>query len=292
MQIPIEKKECQKLAQQLLYNAGLKCDEIPESLVNWILYTSPYNHEELYFIELLENLKENPVFVPNQDVRFFIDPSKKISSIREYSLPIWWGGFWEYSLICKWITAIALTDENIIIFSRKATNTVYIRETSVPCGAGGAYDPIPDKGKITVYKRKDFSKIKVQGSSLVKVDKCITDFMFNLLNNKISSDEQIPRAPLNLKQKMILLFYRFGKSVYREAKQYANSDELNLAFQNYVNENGIYLSDDEISRFLNNIESHYDYQKIKAVKEDVTGDILRIENLGYVDREVWERMIV
>ncbi|MBR5866285.1 MAG: hypothetical protein IKZ04_00085, partial [Spirochaetaceae bacterium] len=188
--------------------------------------------------------------------------------------------------------AIALTDENIIIFSRKATNTVYIRETSVPCGAGGAYDPIPDKGKITVYKRKDFSKIKVQGSSLVKVDKCITDFMFNLLNNKISSDEQFPRAPLNLKQKMILLFYRFGKSVYREAKQYANSDELNLAFQNYVNENGIYLSDDEISRFLSNIESHYDYQKIKAVKEDVTGDVLRIENLGYVDREVWERMIV
>ena len=38
MNIPTEKKERQKLAQNLLKNAGLFCDEVPELLENWILY--------------------------------------------------------------------------------------------------------------------------------------------------------------------------------------------------------------------------------------------------------------
>lgn len=42
MNIPTEKLERQKLAQNLLKNAGLFCDEVPELLENWILYTSPH----------------------------------------------------------------------------------------------------------------------------------------------------------------------------------------------------------------------------------------------------------
>ena len=37
MNIPTEKTERQKLAQSLLKNAGLLCDEVPELLENWIL---------------------------------------------------------------------------------------------------------------------------------------------------------------------------------------------------------------------------------------------------------------
>ncbi len=51
MNIPTEKLERQKLAQTLLKNAGLFCDEVPELLENWILYTSPYNSNELYFCQ-------------------------------------------------------------------------------------------------------------------------------------------------------------------------------------------------------------------------------------------------
>ena len=291
MTIPTEKTERQKIALNHLCNVGLKCDEVPESLVDWLLYTSPYNREELFFSKLLENLKENPEFVPNQKIRFFINPSDKIPSIREYSLPIWWGGFWEYSITCKWISSIAVTDENIIIFSGKSSNSVYIRESSIPCAAGGAYDETPDVGKITVYKRRDFAKIKTQGVKLAKVDKSITDFMFNLLNDNFSSGEHFPRVRLIFQLTMSLFFYKFRKSFYREAKKYANSEELNLTYQNYVNKSGIPLSDDELSRYLKNIHSHFDTPKIIAVKEDSTGDVLRIENLGYVDREDWDKII-
>ena len=90
---------------------------------------------------------------------------------------------------------------------------------------------------------------------------------------------------------MILLFYRFRKSFFREAKKYANSEELNLTYQNYVNKSGIPLSDDELSRYLKNIYSHFDTPKIIVVKEDSTGDVLRIENLGDVNREEWDKII-
>ena len=72
MNIPTEKTERQKLAQNLLKNAGLFCDEVPELLENWILYTSPYNSNELYFLPMLEKLKENPDFAANQKVEFFV----------------------------------------------------------------------------------------------------------------------------------------------------------------------------------------------------------------------------
>ena len=101
MNIPTEKTERQKLAQNLLKNAGLLCGEVPELLENWILYTSPYNSNELYFLPMLEKLKENPDFAANQKVEFFVNISEDLPVITEYSLPIWWVGFWEYSLCRK-----------------------------------------------------------------------------------------------------------------------------------------------------------------------------------------------
>lgn len=88
MNIPTEKLERQKLAQNLLKNAGLFCDEVPELLENWILYTSPYNSNELYFLPILEKLKENADFVANQKVEFFVNISEDLPVITEYSLPI------------------------------------------------------------------------------------------------------------------------------------------------------------------------------------------------------------
>ena len=157
MNIPTEKLERQKLAQSLLKNAGLFCDEVPELLEKWILYISPYNSNELYFLPMLEKLKENPVFVANQKIEYFVNISEDLPLISEYSFPIWWGGFWEYAVCQKWISGIAVTNENIIIFSEESSCPIYIRETLSPCGAGGAYDPIPNKGKISVFNRKDFS---------------------------------------------------------------------------------------------------------------------------------------
>ena len=87
MNIPTEKLERQKLAQNLLKNAGLFCDEVPELLENWILYTSPYNSNELYFLPMLEKLKENPDFVANQKVDFFVNISEDLLLMTEYSLP-------------------------------------------------------------------------------------------------------------------------------------------------------------------------------------------------------------
>ena len=182
MNIPTEKLERQQLAQNLLKNAGFFCDEVPEFLENWILYTSPYNSNELYFLPMLEKLKENPDFVANQKVEYFVNISEDLPLITEYYLPIWWGGFWEYSVCQKWISGIAVTNENIIIFSEESFCPIYIRETLSPCGAGGAYDSTPNKGKISVFNRKDFSKIKTQGMTVAKTDKTITDFMFKMIN--------------------------------------------------------------------------------------------------------------
>ena len=138
-----------------------------------------------------------------------------------------------------------MTNENIIIFSEESSCPIYIRETLSPCCAGGAYDPIPNKGNITVFKRKDFSKIKTQGMSVVKTDKTITDFMFKMINkNNPSSANIFESLKFNIKQKLILMRYGLGveKSIYRKPISYQNQEELNWAFQNYINKNGIPLT--------------------------------------------------
>ena len=303
MNIPTEKLERQKLAQNLLKNAGLLCDEIPELLENWILYTSPYNSNELCFLPMLEKLKENPDFAANQKVEFFVNISEDLPVITEYSLPIWWGGFWEYSVCQKWISGIAVTNENIIIFSEESFCPIYIRETLSPCGAGGAYDPIPNTGNISVFKRKDFSKIKTQGMSVVKTDKTITDFMFKMINkNNPSSANIFESLKFNIKQRLILMRYGLGvgKSIYRKPINYKNQEELNRAFQNYINKNGIALTEEEKKTGLL-IERHppRDFDKPfcvsstptfrKVLKEDSAGELLKIENLGFVEKCEWEK---
>lgn len=303
MNIPTEKLERQKLAQNLLKNAGLLCDKVPEFLENWILYTSPYNSNELYFLQMLEKLKENPDFVANQKVEYFVNISEDLHLITEYSLPIWWGGFWEYSVCQKWISGIAVTNENIIIFSEESSCPIYIRETLSPCGAGGAYDLTPNKGNITVFNRKDFSKIKTQGMSIVKSDKTITDFMFKMINKNNSSSANIFESlKFNIKQRLILMRYGLGvgKSIYRKPINYTNQEELNRAFQNYINKNGILLTEEEKQTGLL-VEKHppRDFDKPfgvsslptyqKVLKEDSEGELLKIENLGFVERCEWEK---
>ena len=303
MNIPTEQTERQKLAQSLLKNAGLFCDEVPELLENWILYTSPYNSNELYFLPTLEKLKENPDFVANQKVKYFVNISEDLPVITEYSLPIWWGGFWEYSVWQKWISGIAVTNENIIIFSTESSCPIYIIETGFPCGAGGAYDSTPNKGNISVYKRNDFSKIKPQGMSVVKTDKTITDFMFKMINkNNPSSGNIFESLKFTIKQRLILMRYglEVGKSIYRKPINYKNQEELNRAFQNYINKNGIPLTEEEKRTGLL-VEKHppRDFNKPigvsssptyqKVVKEDSEGELLKIENLGVVERCEWEK---
>ena len=304
MNIPTEKTERQKLAQNLLKNAGLFCDEVPELLENWILYTSPYNSNELYFLPVLEKLKENPDFAANQKVEFFVNISEELPVITEYSLPIWWVGFWEYSVCQKWISGIAVTNENIIIFSEESSSPFYIQETLSPCGAGGAYDPIPNEGKISVFKRKDFSKIKTQGMLVVKTDKTITDFMFKMINkNNPSSANIFESLKFNMKQRLILMRYGLGvgKSIYRKPINYKNQEELNRAFQNYINKNGISLTEEEKQTGIL-IEMHppRDFDKPfgvsstptfrKVLKEDLAGELLKIENLGFMERLEWEKV--
>lgn len=304
MNISTEKLERQKLAQSLLKNAGLFCDEVPELLEKWILYISPYNSNELYFLPTLEKLKENPDFVANQKIEYFVNISEDLPLISEYSLPIWWGGFWEYSVCQKWISGIAVTNENIIIFSEESSCPIYIRETLSPCGAGGAYDPIPNKGKISVFNRKDFSKIKTQGMSVVKTDKTITDFMFKMINkDKSSSGNIFESLKFNIKQRLILMRYGLGvgKSIYRKPINYKNQEELNRAFQNYINKNGIAITEEEKQtgiliemrppRDLDNpfgVSSSPTFRKV--LKEDAAGELLKIENLGVVEKCEWEKV--
>ncbi|MBQ7905129.1 MAG: hypothetical protein IJ361_05150 [Spirochaetaceae bacterium] len=304
MNIPIEKLERQKLAQNLLKNAGLLCGEVPELLENWILYTSPYNSNELYFLPMLEKLKENPDFVPNQKVEFFVNISEDLPLITEFSLPIWWGGFWEYSVCQKWISGIAVTNENIIIFSEESSCPFYIRETLSPCGAGGAYDPVPTEGKISVFNRKDFSKIKTQGMSVVKTDKTITDYMFKMINkNNPSSANIFESLKFNIKQRLILMRYGLGvrKSLYRKPINYKNQEELNRAFQNYINKNGILLTEEEKQTgILIEMRPPREFDKPfcgssfptfqKVLKEDSEVELLKIENLGVVERCEWEKV--
>ena len=304
MNIPTEKTERQKLAQNLLNNAGLFCDEVPEILENWILYTSPYNSNELYFLPTLEKLKENPDFVAHQKIEYFVNISEDLPLITEYSLPIWWGGFWEYSVCQKWISGIAVTNENIIIFSTESSCPIYIIETGYPCGAGGAYDSTPNKGNITVFNRKDFSKIKTQGMSVVKTDKTITDFMFKMINkNNSSSGNIFESLKFNIKQRLILMLYGLGvgKSLYRKPINYKNQEELNREFQNYINKNGIPLTEEEtqtgilIERrpprdFDNPVCASSSPTFRKVLKEDSEGDLLKIENLGVVARDEWEKV--
>lgn len=303
MNIPTEKLERQQLAQNLLKNAGLFCDEVPEFLENWILYTSPYNSNELYFLPMLEKLKENSDFVANQKVEYFVNISEDLPLISEYSLPIWWGGFWEYSVCQKWISGIAVTNKNIIIFSEESSCPIYIRETLSPCGAGGAYDLTPNKGNISVFNRKVFSKIKTQEMTVVKTDKTITDFMFKMINkNNSSSGNIFESLKFNMKQRLILMRYELevGKSIYRKPINYKNQEELNRAFQNYINKNGIPLTEEEKQtgiliekhppRDFNKpigVSSSPTYQKV--LKEEVEGELLRIENLGIVRRDEWEK---
>jgi len=303
MNIPTEKTERQKLAQNLLKNAGLFCDEVPELLENWILYTSFYNSNELYFLPMLEKLKENPDFVPNQKVEFFVNISENLLLMTEYSLPIWWGGFWEYSVCQKWISGIAVTNENIIIFSEESFCPIYIQETLSPCGAGGAYDSIPNKGNITVFKRKDFSKIKTQGMRVVKTDKTISDFMFKMLDkNNSSSGNILESLKFNIKQRLILMRYGLGvgKSIYRKPINYKNQEKLNRAFQNYINKKGIPLTEEEKQTgILIEMRPPRDFDKPfgvsstptfqKVLREDSAGELLKIENLGFVERCEWEK---
>ncbi|MBQ4554098.1 MAG: hypothetical protein IJA53_03215 [Spirochaetaceae bacterium] len=304
MNIPTEKLERQKLAQNLLKNAGLFCDEVPELLENWILYTSPYNSNELYFLPMLEKLKENPDFVPNQKVEFFVNISEDLLLMTEYSLPIWWVGFWEYSLCQKWISGIAVTNENIIIFSEESFCPIYIIETGFPCGAGGAYDSIPNKGNITVFNRKDFSKIKTQGMTVAKTDKTISDFMFKMINkNNSSSGNIFESLKFNIKQRLILMRYGLGvrKFLYRKPINYKNQEELNRAFQNYINKNGIPLTEEEKQTgILIEMRPPREFDKTfwvsssptfqKVLREDVDGDLLKIENLGFMERLEWEKV--
>lgn len=304
MNIPTEKTERQKLAQNLLKNAGLFCDEVPELLENWILYTSPYNSNELYFLPMLEKLKENPDFVANQKVEFFVNISEDLPVITEYSLPIWWVGFWEYSLCQKWISGIAVTNENIIIFSEESSCPIYIQETLSPCGAGGAYDPIPNKGNITVFKRKDFSKIKTQGMRVAKTDKTINDFMFKMIaKNNSSSGNIFESLKFNIKQRLILMRYGLGvrKFLYRKPINYKNQEELNRAFQNYINKKGIPLTEEEKQTgILIEMRPSREFDKPfgvsstptfqKVLREEVDGDLLKIENLGVVERCEWEKV--
>lgn len=303
MNIPTEKTERQKLAQNLLKNAGLFCDEVPELLENWILYTSPYNSNEFYFLPILEKLKENLDFVADQKVEYFVNISEDLPLISEYSLPIWWGGFWEYSVCQKWISGIAVTNENIIIFSTESSCPIYIIETGFPCGAGGAYDSTPNKGNISVYKRKDFSKIKTQGMSVVKTDKTITDFMFKMINkNNPSSANIFESLKFNMKQRLILMRYGLGvgKSIYRKPINYTNQEELNRAFQNYINKKGIPLTEEENQTgILIEMRPPREFDKPfgvlstptfqKVLKEDSAGELLRIENLGIVEKCEWEK---
>ena len=303
MNIPTEKTERQKLAQNRLKNAGLFCDEVPELLENWILYTSFYNSNELYFLPMLEKLKENPDFVPNQKVEFFVNISENLLLMTEYSLPIWWGGFWEYSVCQKWISGIAVTNENIIIFSEESFCPIYIQETLSPCGAGGAYDSIPNKGNITVFKRKDFSKIKTQGMRVVKTDKTISDFMFKMLDkNNSSSGNILESLKFNIKQRLILMRYGLGvgKSIYRKPINYKNQEKLNRAFQNYINKKGIPLTEEEKQTgILIEMRPPRDFDKPfgvsstptfqKVLREDSAGELLKIENLGFVERCEWEK---
>ena len=304
MNIPTEKTERQKLAQTLLKTAGLFCDEVPELLEKWILYISPYNSNELYFLPTLEKLKENPDFVANQKVEYFVNISEDLPVITEYSLPIWWGGFWEYSVCQKWISGIAVTNENIIIFSKESFCPIYIRETLSPCGAGGAYDPIPNEGKISVFNRKDFSKIKTQGMTVAKTDKTITDFMFKMINkNNPSSGNIFESLKFNIKQRLILMRYGLGvgKSIYRKPINYKNQEKLNRAFQNYINKNGIAITEEEKQtgiliemrppRDLDNpfgVSSSPTFRKV--LKEDAAGELLKIENLGVVEKCEWEKV--
>ncbi len=251
---------------------------------------------------MLEKLKENPDFVANQKVEYFVNISEDLPLITEFSLPIWWGGFWEYSVCQKWISGIAVTNENIIIFSEESFCPIYIRETLSPCSAGGAYDPIPNEGKISVFKRKDFSKIKTQGMTVVKTDKTITDFMFKMINkNNPSSGNIFESLKFNIKQRLILMRYGLGvgKSIYREPINYKNQEELNQAFQNYINKNGIPLTEEEKQtgiliercppREFDNpfcVSSSPTFRKV--LKEDSEGDLLWIENLGVVERLEWK----
>lgn len=305
MNIPTEKLERQKLAQNLLKNAGLFCDEVPELLENWILYTSPYNSNELYFLPMLEKLKENPDFAANQKVEYFVNISEDLPVITEYSLPFWWVGFWEYSLCKKWISGIVVTNENIIIFSEESSCPIYIRETLSPCGAGGAYDPIPNKGNITVFKRKDFSKIKTQGMTVAKTDKTISDFMFKMINkNNPSFGNIFESLKFNIKQRLILMRYGLGvrKFLYRKPINYKNQEELNRAFQNYINKKGIPLTEEEEKQtgILIEMRPPREFDKPfcvstsptfrKVLREDVDGDLLKIENLGVVERCEWEKV--
>jgi len=224
--------------------------------------------------------------------------------MTEYSLPIWWVGFWEYSLCQKWISGIAVTNENIIIFSEESSCPIYIQETLSPCGAGGAYDSIPNKGNITVFKRNDFSKIKTQGMTVAKTDKTITDFMFKMINkNNPSSANIFESLKFNMKQRSILMRYGFGvrKSLYRKPINYKNQEELNRAFQNYINKNGILLTEEEKQTgILIEMRPPREFDKPfcgsssptfqKVLKEDVEGELLRIENLGIVERCEWEKV--
>ena len=135
-------------------------------------------------------------------------------------------------------------------------------------------------------------------------DYVTTDFMFKMINkNNPSSGNIFESLKFNIKQRLILMRYGLGvrKSLYRKPINYQNQEELNRALQNYINKNGIPLTEEEKQTgILIEMRPPRDFDKPfcvsssptfqKVLKEDVDGDLLKIENLGVVERCEWEKV--
>ena len=76
---------------------------------------------------------------------------------------------------------------------------------------------------------------------------------------------------------------------------------MNRAFQNYINKNGIPLTEEEKQTgILIEMRPPRDFDKPfcvsssptfrKVLKEDMDGDLLKIENFGVVERCEWEKV--
>jgi len=127
--------------------------------------------------------------------------------------------------------------------------------------------------------------------------------MFKMINKNNSSSANIfENLKFNIKQRLILMGYGLGvgKSIYRKPINYKNQEELNRAFQNYINKNGILLTEEEKQTgILIEMRPPRDFDKPfcvsssptfrKVLREDMNGDLLKIENLGVVERNEWEK---
>ena len=139
--------------------------------------------------------------------------------------------------------------------------------------------------------------------TVAKTDKTITDFMFKMINkNNSSSGNIFESLKFNMKQRLILMRYglEVRKFLYRKPINYKNQEELNRAFQNYINKNGIPLTEEEKKTgVLIERRPPRDFDKPfcvsssptfrKVLREDSEGELLKIENLGFVERFEWEK---